>query len=128
MNNEKKYTRKENQSIVSEELRMANLNPVRELSTNELEAVSGGEKHFKTHEEIDAMWDIVGKILKEYDKDVALITAQELNLLPGINGSGNSNPLSDGQTGIERCRRYDHDALNEILANKNGRVEKWNTN
>ena len=128
MNNEKKYTREEIQAIVNEEIRKANLNPARELRTDELETVSGGKRHFTTHEEIDRMWDTVGEVLKTYGRDAALVTAQELNLLPGINGSGDFNPLIDGQTGIERCRRYDHDALNELGRSKTGRVEKWNTN
>ena len=123
MSIEKKYTREEIKTIVDGELRKANLNPVRELNMNEMESVSGG---LDTHDQIDAKWNVVSNVLNVYGREVALITAQELGIRPGGNGSG-PNPFFDGQNGIERCRKHCHDLLNAYQSSGNKYAEKWNT-
>ena len=50
------------------------------LSMDELENVSGGTyKVPKTHEEIDALWDLITEIYKKFGRDAACVTAQSMN-------------------------------------------------
>ena len=88
MDSEKKYTPEEINAIVDEELRKANLSSQKELNLDEMENVSGGADDFlkgteyivpKTHEEIDAKWDVIDAILKAYGRDVAWLAAAKLN-------------------------------------------------
>ena len=85
MSNEKKYTQEEIKAIVEEELRKANLAMGTELNMDEMETVAGGNGYTghdapggnsyvvpKTHEEIDAKWDIIDYTLKAISSNIYL--------------------------------------------------------
>lgn len=121
MSNEKKYTPEEIKAIVEEELRKANLHPGGELSMDALEGVSGGgvipkQTYFvpKTHEEIDAKWDIVQSVLDKYGVDVAYITAMQLQVI-----AGSSNLLT--LYGPQTLRKRMHNSLD----GKTGGMERF---
>ena len=121
MSNEKKYTPEEIKAIVEEELRKANLHPGNELSVDALEGVSGGGvipketyRVPKTHEEIDAKWDIVQSVLDKYGVDVAYITAMQLQII-----AGSSNLLT--LYGPQKLRKRMHNSLD----GKTGGMERF---
>ena len=121
MSNEKKYTPEEIKAIVEEELRKANLHPGNELSADALEGVSGGGvipketyRVPKTHEEIDAKWDIVQSVLDKYGVDVAYITAMQLQVI-----AGSSNLLTI--YGPQKLRKRMHNSLD----GKTGGMERF---
>ena len=115
MSNEKKYTQEEIKAIVEEELRKANLAMGTELNMDEMETVAGGNGYTghdapggnsyvvpKTHEEIDAKWDIIDYTLKNYGPDAAYIMTQKLQVL-----AGGESLLIEYSTNIFRKRMHD---------------------
>ena len=110
---EKKYKPEEIRAIVDGELRKANLNSRRELSASELEKVNAGTMIVPdTHEEIDQKMDILQRILDVAGPDATLIAAQEMQLVPGTNGSGRSNPFDGGS--VDLVRNWMHMRLDNI--------------
>lgn len=91
MSNEKKNTQEDAQAIVEEILRKANLQSAKELNSDEMGKISGGEDLTaapKTHEEVDQLWDLIDLAYEVGGKDAAYIMAQKFELVPGANGSG----------------------------------------
>ena len=83
----------------------------RELSDEQLEAVSGGIVRYypPTHEEVDAVWDIIQSVYNTYGKDVAVITAFDMGLIPLM--SDQNGNYFDGRRSIPECRSLMHDYL-----------------
>ena len=83
----------------------------RELSDEQLDAVSGGNVRYypPTHEEVDQIWDIIQSIYDTYGKDVAVIAAFDMGLIP-MEGDQNGNYF-DGRRSIPECRSLMHDYL-----------------
>ena len=57
------------------------------LAMNELENISGGKESVywvpPTHEEIDAVWDMIESVFKTAGRDAALVLATSLNVFSG---------------------------------------------
>ena len=112
MSIEKKYSEEEIRSIVDEAKAKLGMN--RELSTDELESVSGGVgpedalRHEyplpKTHEEIDQRWDAVQIAKEKYGDEVALFMAVKMNLY-------NGDDAKFAQYGTGYYRRIMHERL-----------------
>ena len=82
---------------------------------DELENVSGGKESVyyvpKTHEQIDALWDTIASIFTKYGRDLALISAMELN---AFSGDTKDFPLRDPRT-LDQFRNRMHRDLDGKL-------------
>jgi len=117
---EKKCTLEEIQEII-------NKAGIRELSLNELECAAGGKPPmFKTHEEIDAAFDVLDTVVRVSTPDVALLVAQELGCCPDLDTYGNGNPFTEPRV-TETMRNYQHRYLDARLNMTTDRIEIWNT-
>ncbi|MBO7675342.1 MAG: hypothetical protein J6S63_10095 [Atopobiaceae bacterium] len=91
---------------------------LRELSAEQLEAVSGGVWIPPTHEEIDACWDYVQSIMNHYGQDMAEAAAFEMGLIPPKSASSSGYYFEKRRT-ISECRAFMHreiDGENDELA------------
>ena len=82
-----------------------------ELSDDQLDAVSGGV-YPKTHEEIDAIMDLLQAVFDK-NPDVAAIMAFDMGLIP-YPGSGGNGSYFKGNKSIDRVRVHLHNELNGI--------------
>jgi hypothetical protein len=97
---------------VNKEIRKAGLNPERELSLNEMEQASGGARIFKSHEEIDEVMDVISRVWDTYGRDVAAITACELNVTTSHGDGGNMLTALDRYSHPDGLRKWLHQELN----------------
>ena len=109
MDNEKKYTEEEMKAIANEEIRKAGLKANKELNLDEMEKVSGGVRGYHTHEEIDAAWDVVEDVWKQYGRDVAALSAVRLGLISNPGGGGSEGTF--GKHTLQSARQWMHNEL-----------------